>query len=366
MRTTWASREARGPVADVPEGAPQAAPDERFARVAGNSMTVAGWTAVSRVTGLARGIAVAAVLGPTYLGNLFQALYVVPALLYQMLAGSLFVALLVPVLVRHADARDTRATQRIASGFLTAAAAVFAGIAVLGVVAAPLILRVFSLGVADPAAAAEQRRLGLVLLALMMPQLVLFAIAGTGAAVMNAHGRFAMAAGAPALENLGVVTVMGMTAILFGTGHDVHDASMAQVTFMGVGATAAVAMHAGAQWWGAARVGVKLAPRAGWRDPEVRAVLRRSITSFGVAALDGGRQLAVLPAANRVAGGVVAFQLALNFASLPVALGAKPVGTALLPQLARREGERSYALLRDDFVRGTDRKSTRLNSSHRT
>jgi putative peptidoglycan lipid II flippase len=280
-------------------------------------------------------------------------MYVVPALLYQMLVGSLFVALLVPVLVRHADAGDSGAAQRIAGGFLTAAGAVFAGIGVLGVVGAPLILRVFSLGVADPSAAAEQRRLGLVLLALMMPQLVLFAIAGTGAAVMNAHGRFAMAAGAPALENLGVAAVMGVTAVVFGTGHDVHDVTAAQVTFMGVGATASVAMHAGAQWWGAARVGVKLLPRAGWRDAEVRAVLRRSITSFGVAALDGGRQLVVLPVANRVAGGVVAFQLASNFATLPVALGAKPVGTALLPQLARRAGERSYALLRDDFVRGT-------------
>jgi len=120
-----------------------------------------------------------------------------------------------------------------------------------------------------------------------------------------------------------------------------------------VGATAAVALHAFAQWWGAARVGVRLLPARGWRDAEVRRVLRRSITSIGVAALDAGRQMAVLPVANRVAGGVVAFQLALNFASLPVALGAKPVGVALLPQLARRAGERTYNLLRDDFVRGT-------------
>src|SRR3954452_1920879 len=350
MRTARISRDANGPVGERAEAATPPAPDERFAHVAGNSMTVAGWTAVSRVTGLARGIAVAAVLGPTYLGNLFQAMYVVPALLYQMLAGSLFVALLVPVLVRYADARDTHAAQRIASGFLTATGAVLGGIALLGVVGAPLILRVFSVGVADPAAAAEQQRLGLVLLALMMPQLVLFAIAGTGAAVMNAHGRFAMAAGAPALENLGVVAVMGVTAVVFGTGHDVHDLTAAQVTFMGVGATAAVAMHAGAQWCGAARVGVKLLPRAGWRDAEVRTVLRRSIMSFGVAALEGARPLFGLPAANRVAGGVVAFQLAMNFASLPVALGAKPVGTALLPQLARRARDRSYALLHDDFV----------------
>jgi putative peptidoglycan lipid II flippase len=316
-------------------------------------MTVAAWTAVSRASGLARAVAVAAVLGPTYLGNLFQATYVVPALLYQMLVGSLFVALLVPVLVRHADRRDLRAAQRVASGFVSVAAAVFAVVGALGVTCAPLVMRIFSLGVTNPAAAAEQRRAGLVLLALMMPQLVLFAVAGTGAAVMNAHGRFALAAGAPALENLGVMTVMGATAVLFGTGQSLRAVTTAQVAFMGLGATAAVGLHAGAQWWGAARVGVKLVPRAGWRDPEVRGVLRNSVPSFCIASLDSVRQMAVLPVANRVPGGVVAFQLAVNFASLPVALGAKPIATALLPQLARRARERAYVLLRDDFVRGT-------------
>jgi putative peptidoglycan lipid II flippase len=73
--------------------------------------------------------------------------------------------------------------------------------------------------------------------------------------------------------------------------------------------------------------------------------MRRAVPSAGVAGLDAARQLAVLPVANRIPGGVVAFQLAVNFVNLPVALGAKPVATALLPRLAR-------APARDEFVRG--------------
>ena len=68
------------------------------------SLQVAGWTAISRVTGFIRAATVAAVLGATYLGNLYQALNVLPNLAFELLTGSLFTMLLVPRLVRHAVA----------------------------------------------------------------------------------------------------------------------------------------------------------------------------------------------------------------------------------------------------------------------
>jgi putative peptidoglycan lipid II flippase len=313
--------------------------------VVADSLRVATWTGVSRVTGLGRAVAVAAVLGPTYIGSLFQAVYVLPALIYQMLVGSLIVSLLVPALVPALDANRPREAQRIAGGFMTVACVVFAAAAALAVVAAPLLLSAFTAGVADPAAGAEQRRAGVLLIALMMPQVVLLGIAGAGAAVLNARGRFRLAAGAPALENAGVIVLMAATAALPGTPHD-------ELLLLGLGATAAVSLHAAAVWWGARRAGVTLLPRAGWRDPDVRPILKRAVPSLGTAGLDAVRQLAVLPIANRVPGGVVAFQLAVNFVNLPVALAAKPVATALVPRLARLFEARRFAALRDECVRG--------------
>ena len=71
---------------------------------AGDSMTVAAWTLVSRVTGLIRFAVVGAVLGPTFLGNTYQFTNSLPNLVYYgFLAGSLFSSLLVPALVRHID-----------------------------------------------------------------------------------------------------------------------------------------------------------------------------------------------------------------------------------------------------------------------
>ena len=54
--------------------------DEAPTTTARDSATVAGWTLVSRATGLLRVVVIGAVLGPTYFANAFQAGYVVPTL----------------------------------------------------------------------------------------------------------------------------------------------------------------------------------------------------------------------------------------------------------------------------------------------
>lgn len=322
------------------------------ARLAGNSLAVAAWTAVSRVTGFGRVVVAAAVLGPTYLGNLYQATNVVPNYVYSALTGPLFAMLLVPPLMRHIDARDRRAQDELVGAFLGIALLAFTTVALLGVVAAPLLLRLLSLGVEDPAVAAAQQRVGWLLLLMVMPQVVLYAVAFTGEAVMNAHGRFALAAAAPAVENLGIMATLLAVAVVFGGGTSVEAVSTGQLLLLGMGTTAAVALHAAVQCWGARRAGVRLVPRTGWRNPEVRGIVRRAVPSLGYSGLNAVRGFAPLVVANGVPGGVVAFELARYFAYLPVALGARPVAVALLPQLSRLFHQDRLQAFRDELVRG--------------
>jgi len=56
--------------------------------------------------------------------------------------------------------------------------------------------------------------------------------------------------------------------------------------------------------------------------------------------------------ANRLPGGVVAFQIALNFYYLAIAVGATPVALSLLPRLARMHLAGDIAAFRDTLVRG--------------
>jgi putative peptidoglycan lipid II flippase len=331
----------------APDGAGDPAPSD----VAAASVSGATWTLVSRVTGFGRVAVTAAVLGPTYLGNTFQATNLLPNLVFYLLTGSLFANLLVPPLMRHIDAGDRERTERLARGFLGVVLPVLAAVSVVAVLAGPLLLRLFSAGVADPGVAADQRRVGLLLLVLVMPQVPLYGIAFTGAAVMNAHGRFALATAAPIFENVGIIVTLGVAAVLFGAGGDLATVTTAQLVLLGTGATASVGLHAGAQWWGARGCGVTLVPRWAWRDPEVRAIVDRAVPSLGSAGLIATREFAILTVANRVAGGVVAFQVAYNFYNLSVALGARTVAAAALPTLSRLHHEDRGPAFRDELVR---------------
>lgn len=319
----------------------------------GDSLSVAVWTFISRFTGVLRGITVAAVLGATYFANTYQFTNSLPNLIfYGLLAGSLFSSLLVPALVQHVDSGDKRAAARTAGGLLGVALIGMLALVPIVAVLTPWLLRLGSIGASDASAAHSQARLGAVLVLLLLPQVPLYAVVGTATAVMNAHRRFALAAAAPALENIGTIAVLGVVAVLYSRSAIEGHVPTSMLLLLGLGTTGAVLLHASTQWWGARRVGVVLVPNAGWRDPQVRATIRRAMPAVVQAGLAAMQIAALTLVADRVPGGVVAFQLAINFYFLPIALGATPVALSLVPRLSRMTAPGQAGLFRDTYVRG--------------
>ena len=312
----------------------------------GDSMTVAVWTIISRVTGVIRGIVIAAVLGVTVFANTYQFTNSLPNLVfYGFLGGSMLSSLLIPALVRHVDTGDRAAAERVAGGFLGMIVSGAAVTVPLAVLIAPAALHLAVPG-------GEQARAGTLLVLMLLPQIPLYGLVATAGAAMNAQKRFALAAAAPALENIGTVIVLALVAVLYPGIGGLEHAPLGALLLLGLGTTGAVGAHAAAQWYGARRVGIRLRPRRGWRDPEVRRVLARSVPALAQAGLAALQLLILLVLANRVAGGVVAFQLAMNFYFLPIALAATPVALALAPRLSRMTGPGDGPVFRDTFVRG--------------
>jgi putative peptidoglycan lipid II flippase len=329
----------------------RAAVTGRDSAAAGDSIAVAAWTLVSRVTGVVKIAAIGAVLGPTFFGNAYQFTNSLPNLIYfGLLAGSLFSSLLVPALVQHVDAGDRAASERVAGGFLGMTLVALIAAVPLAVGFGPAVLGLAASGAGS--GAAGQAQVGRWLILMFVPQLFLYGVVGAASAAMNARRRFALAAAAPALENLGTIAVLAACAVVYGTGVRVDNVPTGELLLLGLGTTAAVALHAAAQWWGARRAGVRLVPRAGWRDHEVRVVVRRALPSMAQAGLVAVQVLSLLVLANRVAGGIVAFQIALNFYFLAVALGATPVALSLLPRLARMHANGDVAQFRNCLVHG--------------
>jgi peptidoglycan biosynthesis protein MviN/MurJ (putative lipid II flippase) len=321
----------------------------------GDSMSVAVWTAISRLSGVFRGITIAAVLGATYFANTYQFTNSLPNLVfYGLLAGSMFSSLLVPALVHHIDAGDKKGAARTAGGLLGMSLVGMTALIPLAAIATPWLLKLGSLGAANSAAAQSQVHEGTVLILLFLPQVPLYAVVGTATAVMNAHRRFALAAAAPALENIGTIAILGVVAVLYShSATQQHTVPFSLMILLGAGTTCAVLLHSSVQWWGARRAGVTLIPNAtGWRDPEVRATVRRAGPAGIQAALVSLQVAGLMLVADRVAGGVVAMQLGINFQSLPIAVGATPVALSLVPRLSRMTDPSQAGLFRDTYVRG--------------
>ncbi|MFL5285622.1 MAG: murein biosynthesis integral membrane protein MurJ [Rhodopila sp.] len=317
-----------------------------------DSRIVAVGALVSRITGFGRMAATAAVLGPTFFGNLFQSTVVLPHIVYLVVMGTLIAAILVPPLVQRSHSKAE--LRRFAGAVLAIMLLTLAGIGLLSALFAPLLLRALTLGVNDSAIRDQQMRLGLPLLLMVMPQVALYGIAGLGMAVQQAQRRFALAAFAPAFENLINIAALVTSALLFGAGTDVAAIQLPNLLLLGGGSTLAVIAHAAVQWYGAYRVGVPLWPRLDWRDPDVRLVLHRSVASVGYVGCDFLAFLLLLVIAGAIPGGVAAVQITHNLVKFPVAMSAIALGSAQLPRLSaciQRQDLQAFRLIYESGLR---------------
>jgi putative peptidoglycan lipid II flippase len=311
--------------------------------VARSSATVAAWTLVSRATGLLRVVVIGVVLGPTFLANTFLATNQVPNLTYSVVAGPVLALVVVPTVVRAMLERGPVACAlfvRRLSGLLLAAS----GAVVLALVPISLLLAwVLTLGVPE-AERGRARTIAVVLLLLMAVQVLLYTVAALGAAVQQSQERYALAAAAPALENVGLMATMAAVAVLYRPGADIGTVPFGMVVLLGAGATLSVAVHAAVQVAGAARVGLSLRPARDWRaDPEVREVATRLRASILVAAQPAGSFFVLVAVASTMPGGVLVLQMAYAVYGLPTALGARAVTTAVMPRMsaAAQGGDRA-------------------------
>src|SRR5690606_25548805 len=96
------------------------------------------------------------------------------------------------------------------------------------IAAGPLVLGLLTILVPDAGIRADQLTLGWPLLAMLMPQAILYAIVATCASVQNAHNKFRLAAAAPAIENIGIMVVMVVYGFVYGIGTDIDQIGTGQ------------------------------------------------------------------------------------------------------------------------------------------
>lgn len=311
------------------------APVDERRTLARSTATQTVLTAISRLTGFARIVLVAAVLGTTFLGNTYQSANTIPNIVFELFAAGALQAVLVPALVARLDRGDEAGAERLAGSVLGFTMAGLAALAVIGAVAAPWIMRLLVSGVDDAAVRADQVRLGTVFLLVFLPQILVYDVGIVATAVLHARGRFALPAIAPAVNNL----VVCGAYVVFWRMRDGADPSLdldaAEIAVLAGGTSFGVVAFCALPIIGARRSGFRFRPNLDRSDSALRTLAGQGMWAGLYLAMTQILLAVVLVVANRIEGGVVAYQVGFTFFLLPHSLFALPVLTTLFPTASR-------------------------------
>ena len=292
-------------------------------------------TAASRVTGFVRVIVVAGTMGTTYLANTYQTANTAPNVVFELLAAGVLTSVFVPTFVEYLVGERKQEGWGAVNALASTALVALIGLSVLLAFAAPLVMSLLTLGVEDPNLRAAEIDLGARLLRLFSPQIALYGLGMIMTAALHAHRRFFLAAFAPIFNNIVVIAVYLVYASMRGPRPPrVDQVTDAEVLVLGLGTTLGVAVMTFCLLPQLLRLGWRMRWRLEPRHEAVRRGLRVGSWALGYA---GGYQaglVVVLLLANRIEGGVAAYQWAFTFFYMPHALFAQPIFNVLFTAMS--------------------------------
>lgn len=336
---------------DTPEGVDLPPEDSQTAFVRNTAVMSVG-TALSRVTGFLRLSAMAYALGiaETRLADAYNIANITPNIVYELALGGILSSVFVPVFVQSLQSRGRDAAWDVARRVLSIAAVSLSIICVLGIVLAPWIIRLYTVGVPEGQRQVVQE-LASFFLRWFMPQIVFYGIGAVATGLLNAHRRFAVPMFAPILNNLIVVATFLTFAAMSHPGQTVL-ATGPQKLVLAIGTTLGVVAMTVALWPSLRKLGFRFRWRPGWRDEAVVRIahLAKWVVVYVVANQLG--YLVVLILAARVKGGYTAYAAAFMLFQLPHAIFVVSVFTALLPAMSSRWVDGDRQAFRELLARG--------------
>ena len=184
------------------------------AGILSSSALMASGTVVSRLSGFVRNGLLAAALGQQLHADVFTIANTVPNMLYILLAGGVFNAVLVPQLVR-AMKNDPDGGDGYTNRIITLAALFLAGVTAVLVIAAPLLMRLFLDGSFFTPELTAQRESVIDFARYCLPQVFFYGMFVLVGQVLNSRGSFGPMTWAPIANNVISVIVLATYLLVF-------------------------------------------------------------------------------------------------------------------------------------------------------
>ena len=341
------------PASDEPDlSAPEL--DQRATDVR-NAAVMSVGTLLSRATGLIRvSVTVAAIGTTSAVANAYFVANTTPNIVYELILGGILTSVFVPLLVdwtkRYGEDEGRIAGQR----FLTFVLVVLSAVTIIAMILAPWIMRLYLIGVTDPADHAAQLELGTFFLRWFLPQIVFYGIGAVAAGILTAKRRFAAQMFAPVLNNIAVIATMFVFIAMHGHAPmTLADVSTTERLVLAAGTTLGVVAMTVALWPSLRAIGFRWRLRFDWRHETIRRLIHLA------------RWVALYVVVNQIAyffiivfnghisdGGYGTYSQAFIFFSLPHAIVAVSIFTALLPSLAAAWTDHNIPNVRELFSQG--------------
>jgi putative peptidoglycan lipid II flippase len=340
------SGDRREPVPGPPDG------DTAEGLVRSTAVMAVG-TTLSRVTGFLRVAAMAFALGvaESRLADAYAVANNIPNIVYELILGGILTSIFVPVFVHQMAKRSRAEAWRSAQAVMTVTFLVLLVVMVVGIVAAPWIVRLYTIRVPAEARPAVQD-LATLFLRFFMPQILLYGMGAVATGLLNAHRRFAVPMFAPILNNLVVIGTFVTFALLTEGTPTPTTVTLGQQLVLAIGTTAGVAAMTLALWPSLRATGFRWRWVADPRNEAVRSLIRLSGWAVMYVVLNQLGLLVVIVLAGAQQGAYAAYTIAFIFFQLPHAIFAVSIMTALLPALAEDWVRKDRADFRRDLARG--------------
>lgn len=322
-----------------------------------NSIIMASGTAASRITGQIRTILLAAALGTTGLAaNAYQAGSMIPQLIYTLVSGGIFNAVLVPQIVKTLEKQDAK--NRL-NKLITFAIILLLGVTVLMAIATPVLTWLY-VGT-NPAMIALTNAFTL----WCMPQIFFYGLYTVLGQVLAAKGKFAMYAWSSVAANIVSCTGFGVFIAIFGRAsrqpaHFWNNTTMlltAGFWTLGVAAQALVLFiplkKIGLKYkpsFGISGIGLRsMGPVAGWSFAIVAVSQLSTMATTHITTSAPSIAEETLGLSQFDVAGNATFQNAYTMFILPYSLIAVSVATAVFPKISRAITNHDLATVRADL-----------------
>ncbi|GAA3708634.1 hypothetical protein GCM10022238_24580 [Gordonia hankookensis] len=310
------------------------------------SGSIALATLTSRITGFIRTVLVLAMLGPA-IASAFQAAYVLPNMIAEVVLGAVLTAIVIPVLVR-AEAEDADGGRGFINRIFTLTLVTLGTATVIALIAAPL-LTFLNVGDGD-----VNRPLTTALAYLLLPEILFYGLSALFIAILNMKGFFKPGAWAPVMNNIVQIATLVLYALMPGeiTLNPVR-MSDPQLLVLGIGTTLGVVVQASVLVPWLKRAGVRLQLQWGL-DARLRTFGNMALAIvLYVAILQVGLVITYRIAAHADASGISVYATHWQLLQLPYGVLGVTILTAIMPRLSRNAAADDDRAVVDDLSLAT-------------